>query len=1069
MKIRALLFLLILALSLLISSCVDNPDPGVTPPPVTDIPTEKKDVDMSGVSFRSYSFVYDGTEKHISIIGMLPEGVTSVSYLNNGKVDVGVYEVVASFSVAEGYNKPEDMTANITITKADLDMKKYQLKSASFTYDGTEKNLAISDLPAGVTVSYTGNAQTEVGEYKVVASFDVSDNYNKPNSVSATLKITKANYDLSGIVFTDTNLEYTGKAQSIFVTGELPEGLSVSYLNNKKTAIGSYTVTAVFTNSNPNYNTPDNMRAVLTISSDKVEIIGLVFNGREFEYDGTEKSLTVLGNIPEGVVITYTNNGKIDAGKYLVTASFSVPDGYINPGEKTAVLTINKAAYEDFEVSFEDKSFNYDGEAKSLAIVGKLPEGLRVTYQNNAKTEPGKHTVTAVFVSDNPNYVTPCNMTATLSILPVDTSEGLVFGDVNGMWGVTGYTGSSPFVVIGDSYGGKTIEAIANSAFSGNTNITSVVISDSVKSIGNHAFRGCTSLASVTFGEGLEVIGAAAFRGCTCITTVVLPDSLKIIGDGAFEDTNLVAITLPFVGGMQRTSTSTSSKEFLGYIFGAANYVGNLSSVPESLRTVILSKACTVIPYSAFYGCSNIETIIIQNGGVRLIENSAFSGCTSIKSIYLPASITKIPANEHYYNSPFYMCTALENIKVEFDMNNADLGKYWNYTSSSNTAEQNIEIVYKDGASGMLNLTQDDADLPTARVINTLFKEEYTDLKLTFSIIVDRLVSMKKQYNDDGTYVYVQDEQGNYMYTTTSAYEEWKQIVGDGSQFNVASHTMTHYYFGKDNEGGWEDSNGDGTPDKYYAPNNVTIEVDVSGQILRVLFEGQDVLGFIIAGVDRDQTQFTKDYMNMTEEYDALRHTFYGINDPDNLNWRQMYSYSIKHYETSSNASTNSSSTYDQVKDVDIDKWRDYIDQTIKQNGWGIFTMHKIIKDGATSTGFYIYEFQFRALCDYIREKQESGELWCATYDESIKYVKQMQSSTVRAINHDDEFVEVYLTDTLDNSKYDMELTVKVEIPDEWETAVANGDILTIHEDEQGKFVYVNVAPDAGSVAITQS
>ena len=44
MKIRALLFLLILALSLLISSCVDNPDPGVTTPPVTDIPTEKKDM-----------------------------------------------------------------------------------------------------------------------------------------------------------------------------------------------------------------------------------------------------------------------------------------------------------------------------------------------------------------------------------------------------------------------------------------------------------------------------------------------------------------------------------------------------------------------------------------------------------------------------------------------------------------------------------------------------------------------------------------------------------------------------------------------------------------------------------------------------------------------------------------------------------------------------------------------------------------------------------------------------------------------------------------------------------------
>lgn len=1069
MKIRVLLFIMLLVFCFSISACTDDPGSTNTPPVTGDIPVEKKDVDMSGVSFRSYNFVYDGTEKHISVVGMLPEGVTSVSYQNNGVVDVGVYEVVASFNVKKEYNKPEDLKATITITKADLDMSKYQLNSASFSYDGTEKSLTVGDLPSGVTVSYTGNGQTEVGEYQVVASFNVNGNYNKPDDLSAILTITKGHYDLSGIVFEDTNLAYNGKAQSIFITGNLPEGLSVSYLNNEKASIGSYTVTAVFSNSNPNYYTPEDLRAVLTISSDDVEIIGLVFAGMEFDYDGTEKSLVVLGNIPEGVVITYTNNGKTDAGSYLVTASFTVPDGYIKPNDKTAVLTINKIAYEGFDVKFEDKSFNYDGEEKSLSISGNLPEGLSVTYLNNGKTEPGKHTVTAVFTSNNPNYKAPSNMAATLSISSSQTTDGLVFGYVNGLWGITGYTGQLSSVVIGESYDGKTIEAIANSAFSGNTKITSVVIPKTVKNIGNHAFRGCTSLSSVTFGEGLEVIGAAAFRGCTAISTVILPDSLRIIGDGAFEDTNIEAITLPFIGGMQRTATSTSSKEFLGYIFGATSYVNNVSAVPESLKTVILSKACTVVPFNAFYGCGNIETIIMRDGGVKLIENSAFYACSSIKSIYLPASVSKIPADEHYYNSPFYMCTALENVEVGFDINKADLGKYWNYTSNNNTTEPEIEIVYKGGASGVITLTQDDADLATAKIIDKLFKEEYTDLKLTFSIIVDRLVTLSKKVNEDGSFIYIQDEEGNYLYTTKSAYEEWKKIVGDGSQFNVASHTMTHYYFGKDNEGGWEDSNGDGTLDKYYAPNNVTIEVDVSGQILRVLFEGQEVLGFIIAGVSKDQTQFTKDYMNMTEEYEALRHTFYGINDPSNINWRQMNSYSIKHCETSKFASTNAQSTYNQVKDVDIDKWRDYIDQTIEQKGWGIFTMHKVIKDGASATGFYIYEFQFRALCDYIREKTESGELWCATYDESIKYVKQMQNSTVTAVNHNDEFIEVELRDTLDDSKFDMQLTVRVEIPDEWDTAVADGKSLNVYEDEKGKFVCLDVMANVGSVAITEN
>lgn len=54
------------------------------------------------------------------------------------------------------------------------------------------------------------------------------------------------------------------------------------------------------------------------------------------------------------------------------------------------------AVLEEFvNITFEDKTFTYDGEPHSLSIQGTLPDGTDVTYQNNGKTDAGEYTVTA--------------------------------------------------------------------------------------------------------------------------------------------------------------------------------------------------------------------------------------------------------------------------------------------------------------------------------------------------------------------------------------------------------------------------------------------------------------------------------------------------------------------------------------------------------------------------------------------------------------------------------------------------------------------------------------------------
>ena len=76
----------------------------------------KADYDMSGVTFEDQLFTHDGNPHSIAVGGELPSGV-SVSYDVTDVVESGIYEVTASFTVADenNYNTPADMKAHICI------------------------------------------------------------------------------------------------------------------------------------------------------------------------------------------------------------------------------------------------------------------------------------------------------------------------------------------------------------------------------------------------------------------------------------------------------------------------------------------------------------------------------------------------------------------------------------------------------------------------------------------------------------------------------------------------------------------------------------------------------------------------------------------------------------------------------------------------------------------------------------------------------------------------------------------------------------------------------------------
>ena len=194
------------------------------------------------------------------------------------------------------------------------------------------------------------------------------------------------------------------------------------------------------------------------------------------------------------------------------------------------------------------------------------------------------------------------------------------------------------------------------------SNITTIIIGDSVMSIGNYAFYNCSSLTSITISNSVTNIGHFAFGDCSGLNSITIPNNVTTIGGSAFNScsgltsftisnsvTNIANFTFQDCSALTSITIPNNVKSIGLYAFANCSNLTTVNFNADSCYSI--NDANSLL--NCWQGCSSLTTINIGNN-VKWIPDFAFKNCSSLTSITIPESVTIIG------RLPFLNCTSLD-------------------------------------------------------------------------------------------------------------------------------------------------------------------------------------------------------------------------------------------------------------------------------------------------------------------------------------------------------------------------------------------------------------------------
>ena len=190
-----------------------------------------------------------------------------------------------------------------------------------------------------------------------------------------------------------------------------------------------------------------------------------------------------------------------------------------------------------------------------------------------------------------------------------------------------------------------------------NTEITDLVIPNSVTSISNKAFSDCSGLTSVEIPNSVTSIGNNTFENCSGLEKVIVRDLAAWCNISFGNSVGQVYANPLYCAHHLYSDENTEITDLV--IPNSVTSIGGCAFAGCSgLTSVEIPNSVTSIGDGAFYQCSGLTSVEIGYS-VTSIGVNAFSGCSSLTSVVIPNSVTNIGS------SAFYGCSSLTDVTVE--------------------------------------------------------------------------------------------------------------------------------------------------------------------------------------------------------------------------------------------------------------------------------------------------------------------------------------------------------------------------------------------------------------------
>ncbi|MDR1678810.1 MAG: leucine-rich repeat domain-containing protein [Prevotellaceae bacterium] len=222
---------------------------------------------------------------------------------------------------------------------------------------------------------------------------------------------------------------------------------------------------------------------------------------------------------------------------------------------------------------------------------------------------------------------------------------------------------------------GNRVNTIPQSAFVGNSKLTTISIPGSVTTIGAEAFMNC-GLTNISIPEGVTTIGNDAFRDCNKLTSVSISASVTTIGKSAFWGSGLTSVNIP------ENVASIGNMAFGGYSGFISFQVAEENPTFSSNNGILFNKDKTAllcypqgkqeehytipnhitsIGNYAFYNCINLTSVTISEN-VANIGSWAFCTQERQKTLTTVINLSIEPQNITYINPPNITYSVFDSI-----------------------------------------------------------------------------------------------------------------------------------------------------------------------------------------------------------------------------------------------------------------------------------------------------------------------------------------------------------------------------------------------------------------------